>query len=43
MNHESETLSLDGGFGTSLMMAIRPSEIKVFEDLRRIKDKRVFG
>ena len=43
MNVESESLPLNQRFGTSLMMAIRPWEIKVFEDLRRIEDKRVFG
>jgi hypothetical protein len=43
MNAESESLPLDERFGTSLMMAMRPWEIKVFEDLRRIEDKRVFG
>lgn len=43
MNAESESLPLDERFGTSLMMAMRPWEIKVFEDLRRVEDKRVFG
>lgn len=43
LNTESESLPLDERFGTSLMMAMRPWEIKVFEDLRRIEDKRVFG
>ncbi len=43
MNTESESLPLDQRFGTSLMLAMRPWEIKVFEDLRRIEDNRVFG
>lgn len=43
LNAESESLPLGERFGTSLMMAMRPWEIKVFEDLRRIEDKRVFG
>lgn len=43
MNTESESLPLDERFGTSLMLAMRPWEIKAFEDLRRIEDKRVFG
>ena len=43
MNLASETLPLDQRFGTSLMMAIRPWEIKVFEELRRAEDERVFG
>ena len=43
LNIESESLPLDQRFGTSLMMAIRPWEIEVFEDLRRIQDNRVFG
>jgi DNA-binding Xre family transcriptional regulator len=42
MNIESETLPLDQRFGTSLMMAIRPWEIQVFEELRRSPDNRVF-
>jgi transcriptional regulator with XRE-family HTH domain len=43
MSDESESLPLDERYGTSLMMAMRPWEIKVFEDLRRVEDKRVFG
>ena len=43
MNIESEALPLDERFGTSLMMAIRPWEISVFESMRRIKDNRIFG
>jgi len=43
MNIESESLPLDQRFGTSLMMAIRPWEINVFEELRRTPDERVFG
>jgi len=43
MNPESESLPLDQRFGTSLMMAIRPREIRVLEDSRRIEDKRVFA
>jgi len=43
MNLESESLPLEERFGTSLMMAIRPWEIDVFSELRRIPDKRVFG
>jgi DNA-binding Xre family transcriptional regulator len=43
MNIESESLPLEQRFGTSLMMAIRPWEINVFEALRRAQDTRVFG
>ncbi len=43
MNLASETLPLDQRFGTSLMMAIRPWEINVFQELRRAEDERVFG
>ena len=43
MNLESEALPLEQRFGTSLMMAIRPWEINVFEALRRSPDDRVFG
>jgi len=43
MNIESESLPLEQRFGTSLMMAIRPWEIDVFKDLRRVEDNRVFG
>ena len=42
MNIESESLPLDQRFGTSLMMAIRPWEINVFEELRRSPDNRAF-
>jgi len=43
MNVEAESLPLEQRFGTSLMMAIRPWEIDVFRELRRIEDNRVFG
>jgi hypothetical protein len=43
MNIESESLPLEQRFGTSLMMAIRPWEINVFEELRRSPDTRVFA
>jgi len=43
MSAESVSLPLEQRFGTSLMMAIRPWEIKVFSDLRRSQDERVFG
>ena len=43
MNIESESLPLEERFGTSLMMAIRPWEIDVFRELRRVEDNRVFG
>ena len=43
LNLESQSLPLDQRFGTSLMMAMRPWEIEVFEELRRNKDERVFG
>jgi len=42
MNIESESLPLEQRFGTSLMMAIRPWEINVFQELRRAPDKRAF-
>jgi hypothetical protein len=42
MNIESESLPLDQRFGTSLMVAIRPWEIQVFEELRRAPDNRDF-
>ena len=43
MNIESESMPLEQRFGTSLMMAIRPWEIEVFRDLRRVADNRSFG
>jgi len=43
MNIESESLPLEQRFGTSLMMAIRPWEIKVFQQMRRSRDERIFG
>jgi DNA-binding Xre family transcriptional regulator len=43
LNIESESLPLEQRFGTSLMMAIRPWEIKAFAELRRAQDQRVFG
>lgn len=43
LSDESENLPLDERYGTSLMMAMRPWEIKVFKDLRRVEDKRVFS
>jgi hypothetical protein len=42
MNLASESLPLEQRFGTRLMMAIRPWEINVFEELRRSQDRRVF-
>lgn len=42
MNIESESLPLDQRYGTSLMMAIRPWEIQVFEELRQAPDNRDF-
>ena len=42
LNIESGSLPLDQRFGTSLMMAIRPWEVNVFEQLRRSRDQRVF-
>ncbi len=41
-NLESETLPLEHRLGTSLMMAIRPGEIQVFQELRRVADTREF-
>ena len=43
MNIESESLPLEQRYGTSLMMAIRPWEISVFEELRRSQDTRAFA
>jgi DNA-binding Xre family transcriptional regulator len=43
MNIDSESLPLEQRFGTSLMMAIRPWEIQVFQELRRARDSRTFG
>ena len=43
MNRASETLPLEQRFGTSLLMAIRPWEIAVFEELRRSRDERTYG
>lgn len=43
INLESETLPLEQRFGTSLMMAIRPWEIQVFQELRRVADTRKFN
>ena len=42
MNQATESLTPEQRFGASLMMAIRPWEINVFEDLRRSRDTRVF-
>jgi DNA-binding Xre family transcriptional regulator len=42
INLESEALPLEQRFGTSLMMAIRPWEIQVFQELRRVADTRKF-
>jgi hypothetical protein len=42
INLESETLPLEQRFGTSLMVAIRPWEIQVFQELRRVADTREF-
>ena len=39
---ESEALPSNQSFGTSLLIAMRPWEVKVFKDLRRIEDKREF-
>ncbi len=43
MNDDSETLQLDERYSTSRMMVMRPWEIVLFENLRHIEDKRVFG
>jgi DNA-binding Xre family transcriptional regulator len=43
INLESEALPLEQRFGTSLMMAIRPWEIQVFQELRRVADTRQFN
>ncbi len=43
MNIESNPLPLEQRFGTSLLVAIRPWQIKAFEVLRRKPDDRVFG
>lgn len=43
INLESETLPLEQRFGNSLMMAIRPWEIQVFQELRRVADTRQFN
>jgi len=43
MSAESQSLPLEQRFGTSLMMAIRPWEIKVFSDMRRTQDERIYG
>ena len=39
---ESETLPTDECFGTSLVIAMRPWEVKAFDDLRRSKNLKVF-
>jgi predicted transcriptional regulator len=39
---ESESLPLDQRFGTSLMMAIRPWEVAMFDQLRRVKNEKKF-
>ncbi len=43
MNIESSSLPLEQRFGTSLLLAIRPWQIKAFEVLRRQPDDQVFG
>ena len=41
-NTEDEALPVDERFGTSIMLAMRPWEIKLFGDLRREEDTKVF-
>ncbi len=43
LNIESSSLPLEQRFGTSLLLAIRPWQIKAFEALRRKPDERAFG
>ena len=42
LSSESEPLPLDQRFGTSIVMAIRPWELKVFDQLRRINKEKIF-
>jgi len=39
---DSETLSLDERFGCSLVIAIRPWEVKLFDQLRRVPNEKKF-
>ena len=43
LNAEAESLPREERFGTSLMLAIRPWEIRAFAELRRSPDTRNFG
>ena len=42
LKSESESLSLDEKFGCSLIMAIRPWEVKLFDQLRRVPNEKHF-
>ena len=42
LNQESDSLPLNERFGCSLIMAIRPWEPKIFEDLRRQPNPKTF-
>ncbi|MDH3635169.1 MAG: helix-turn-helix transcriptional regulator [Gammaproteobacteria bacterium] len=39
---DSESVSLDDRFGCNLIMAIRPWEVKVFDELRRVPNEKKF-
>jgi len=42
LREDSDSLPLDERFGCSLIMAIRPWEVKVFEQLRRVPNEKKF-
>jgi DNA-binding Xre family transcriptional regulator len=42
LREDSDSLPLDERFGCSLIMAIRPWEVKVFDQLRRVPNKKKF-
>ena len=39
---DDESLPLDERYGTSMLMAVRPWELKLFDSLRRVKNKKPF-
>jgi len=42
LREDSESLALNERFGCSLIMAIRPWEVRVFDELRRVPNAKRF-
>lgn len=42
LHSEDEQLPIEERFGTSMIMAMRPWEVKIFSDLRRDRDTKIF-